>query len=107
MGSSSLGRPIYKVECYGRRFTYASCSLETYSYYSEESGHLSQSKGFVEALRKEIDIKVDIVVGKTTLRGFLRPFFRYFLELRFRCTDSTLLRITNFRTPVRSIENPI
>ena len=43
---------------------------------SEESpGHLSQSKGFVEALRKEIDIKVDIVVGKTTLRGFLRPFF--------------------------------
>ena len=75
---------------------------------SEESpGHLSQSKGFVEALRKEVDIKVDIVVGKTTLRGFLRLFFRYFLEImQFRCTDGTLCRITNFRTPVRNIEKP-
>ena len=43
---------------------------------SEESpGHLSQSKGFVEALRKEIDIKVDIVVGKTTLEVFYVLFF--------------------------------
>jgi mitochondrial fission protein ELM1 len=75
---------------------------------SEESpGHLSQSKGFVEALRKEIDIKVDIIVGKTTLRGFLRPFLRYFLEImRFRCTDSVLRRITNFRGQVSGIEKP-
>ena len=48
---------------------------------SEESpGHLSQSKGFVEALRKEIDIKVDIVVGKTTLRS---DFYIFFFSIIF------------------------
>lgn len=84
------------------------CEVKRILIISEGSpGHESQSKGFVYALKRYVDIEVTIIPGKMILRGCLRPLFRFILSLTgFRLSNFFLRKITMFTDVPDGLEKP-
>ncbi len=63
-------------------------------------GHISQSIGLVEALAAIIPLQSVIILGKTSVRGWIRPIVRTLMGTKGRPLNNYILnRITNLEIP--------